>query len=160
MELLGEIGKQYGPLVGMAVVLGIMIGRATNKIINRHLDQVDNLGKGLDQVRERLHKMASRIQEHSEADAEVVAAIAELGGRLSGLLEAMEQFTPTRALLPEARARYRNSDDEETPPVGNRRAAPARPPTPRPGSYGPLGRAVRRRTDSDDPGDSGDSSGG
>lgn len=83
-------------------------------------------------IRERLHGMAGTIQEHSEADAEVVNAI----GRFESKLDTLLEITPRPQQPPQRASSSRLGDDEDTPPIG--RYPPARP-TPRPGSVGPSG---------------------
>lgn len=114
METALKLAAQLGPVAALAVFLGWVIGRAVNKIVDRHLTGFDKLTVAVDKIAERVHRMGNRIQEHSEADAEVVAAIGRLDGRLSGLIEAMEP--PSRhAITPAlgARTRRRKTDSDD-----------------------------------------------
>ncbi len=144
------LARQVGPWAAIVLLVmwrvGVFVTKIANKVIDRHLAGFDALGKRIEisdaqrgaevlQIRERLHLMAAKIQEHSEADAEVVAEVKQMNGRLDGLVEAFEAFTPVAAHMP-ARRRARSptpADQEDTPidpggPVGiaRRTQTPAR----------------------------------
>jgi hypothetical protein len=138
MEDLFTLAKQLGPWAAVILLImwrvGVFVTKIVNKVIDRHLAAFDNLGQRISQsdqarvaeslaIRERLHFMAGKIQEHAEADAQVLAEIKSVDGRLDGLVEAFEAFTPLRAVIPPQARRRQPADQEDTPvdpggPVG------------------------------------------
>ena len=113
-----DLAKQLGPVVVLAVLIGWKVGAMLNKIVDRFL-------AGFDKLAGRVDALGTKMEDHTAADAEVVIAIERLDGKLDGILDQADRFTPVGHHGGSQRPRPYLGSEDDTPqlrPVSGTRA--------------------------------------